>query len=169
MHRVLKMKRKFTPDIFLPLFLFFTLSIIVACSEDDNKDIITDSCSLPIGHLKWTTQGTPYCANATLFADQAIVMTINGITQAGLSMTLELDSVEPGTYTMDDNTNHLLFTDQYAFDWQSSDDQPGTIVITKNDKSANQIEGTFQVNAKNSITGTFRQISNGNFRLTYTE
>lgn len=96
-------------------------------------------------------------------------MTINGITQAGLSMTLELDSVEPGTYTMDDNTNHLLFTDQYAFDWQSSDDQPGTIVITKNDKSANQIEGTFQVNAKNSITGTFRQISNGNFRLTYTE
>lgn len=160
------------PYYILTLLLTGITIGFTSCGDDDddpNTNPVTDGCSLPNGHLKWTTQSTQYCANASLFADQAIDMTINGITQSGLSMTLELDSIEPGTYVMNDNTNHLLFTDQYAFDWQSTDDHPGTLIITKNDKSTNQIEGTFTVNAKNSLTGTLRQISNGNFRLYYTE
>ncbi|MFN8153459.1 MAG: DUF6252 family protein [Bacteroidia bacterium] len=164
------MKTKYTLFLLLPLFM--ALTFITACGDDDddpNTNAVTDGCSLPNGHLKWTTQGTQYCANATLFGDQAIEMTINGITQSGISMTLELDSVDPGTYTMNDNINHLLFTDQFAFDWQSSDDAPGTLVITKNDKTANLIEGSFSVNAKNALTGTMRQISNGSFRINYTE
>lgn len=154
------------------LFITLLAATFISCGDDDddpNTNSATDGCSLPNGHLKWTMQGAQYCSNATLFADQAILMTINGITQSGITMTLELDSIEPGSYQMNDNTNHLLLTDQFAFDWQSTNDLPGTLIITKNDKANNWIEGTFTVNAKNSLTGTTKQISNGNFRVKYTE
>jgi len=160
-------------SIYLLKALFILSAFCIsACGDDDedpNTNPVTDGCTMINGFLKWDYQGTKYCANASLFADQGIIMTVNGITQAGLTMTLELDSVQPGTYQMKDDVNHLLFTDNMAFDWQSTDGNPGTITITKNDTVSNVIEGTFSVNAKNSITGTFRSISNGNFRLIYTE
>lgn len=157
---------------YLPILLLAIAVFITACGEDDedqNTKPGTDGCTLINGFLKWDYQGTKYCANASLFADQGIIMTVNGITQAGLTMTLEIDSVRPGTYQMTDDVNHLLFTDNLAFDWQSTDDNPGTLTILKNDTATNHIEGTFSVNAKNSITGTSRNISNGNFRIFYTE
>ena len=135
------MRKKLFPSGLLLLLLLGMAVLHTSCGDDDddpNTNSVTDGCSMPNGHLKWTSQGTQYCANATLFGDQSIDMTINGITQSGVTMTLELDSVMPGTYQMTSDVNHLLFTDQLAFDWQSTNSQPGTLIITKND-TANKL------------------------------
>jgi hypothetical protein len=49
------------------------------------------------------------CANASLFASEAGgLMTINGITQQGATLTLELDSLSVGTHAMTETNNTIL-------------------------------------------------------------
>lgn len=154
---------------FLLLFLFiFTLS---SCGDDDT-DVpgipLGNNCTLPTGYLKWNFDGSSYCANTSLFADHAIIMTINGITQTGVTMTLELDDITPGTYTMNEDTNSILFTDQLAMAWQSTNSNPGTLIITSNDTANNILQATFDVTVRNPLSQT-KSISQGQIKVFYTE
>ena len=165
------MKNKFLYSLLLlSACLSFTL-LFTACGDDDddnNTNPVTDGCTLPTGYLKWTVDGGQLCSNASLFGDYAIVMTINGISQSGVTMTMELDSVSPGTYQMTENINHLLFTDQLGMAWESTNDNPGTLVITSNNTSTNLIQGTFNITVRNPL-GVSKNITNGNFKISYTE
>ncbi|MBL7924945.1 MAG: hypothetical protein JNL88_12160 [Bacteroidia bacterium] len=145
--------------------------LFLSCGDEDGNPLNgsgSDACSLPNGSLKWTTDGGLKCASASLFADQAMVMTVNGISQTGLSMTLELDSMQPGTYEMKAGVNSLLFTDQLGMAWQSTDDNPGTLVVSSNNASTNLFEASFNCTARNPL-GMSKSISGGTLRVFYTE
>jgi Family of unknown function (DUF6252) len=145
------------------------LTIVSSCKkDDDDDDPVTDLCALPNGSLKWTSNGQNLCANASLFADYAIVMTVNGISQQGATLTLELDSVNQGTYQMKELVNSILYTDVLGMAWQSTDDNPGTITITKNNTSTNEFEATFNVPVRNPL-GMSQTLSGGTLKVFYTE
>ncbi|MBK9401214.1 MAG: hypothetical protein IPN36_10230 [Bacteroidetes bacterium] len=95
-------------------------------------------------------------------------MTINGITQTGVTITLELDDITPGTYTMNEDTNSILFTDQLAMAWQSTNTNPGTLIITANDTVNNILQATFDVTVRNPLSQS-KSISQGQIKVFYTE
>lgn len=154
------------------IICFAALSISILTSCEDEKDVIpsilTDNCQLPNGHLKWSTGGNQSCANASLFGDQGLVMTINGISLTGETFTMELDDVTPGTYSMTTDTNHILHTDQLGMAWESTNGSPATLVILSNNTSTNVLEANFSGTLKNPL-GLNKTISSGSLKIIYTD
>ena len=161
----MKMKIKLIIALLLPTIF---LNSCGDKDDDPNTGPVTDGCTMPNGYLKWTVDGGQLCSNATLFADYAIVMTVNGISQSGVTMTLELDSVTPGTYQMKEDINSVLFTDQLGMAWQSTNDNPGTLQIISNDTSTNLIRANFNLTVRNPF-GISKNITGGQLRIFYTE
>lgn len=95
-------------------------------------------------------------------------MTINGISQQGATLTLELDSVSVGTHAISEITNSILFTTQLAMAYQSTDATPGTLTITSHDTAAKRIRGSFSATLSNQIGLPSAAIA-GNFDLYYVE
>ena len=123
---------------------------------------------VPAYYLQATIDGQTWKADASLFADKAIVMTISGLSQNGSSLTLELDDYTPGTYLIKNSRNHILYTSQMADAFESTDSNPGTLVIISNDQSKNLLKGTFNFTGQSPLTGN-KTISNGTFEVYYTE
>ena len=148
--------------------LFFVL--FSACNEDKDgiPDVLSDNCEMPNGHLKWNFGSNSSCANASLFGDLAIVLTVNGISLSGETLTLELDDVATGNYSISGDTNHLLLTDQLGMAWESSNSNPGTLTILSNNTSSNKLEATFNAQLKNPL-GLSKTLSSGILKITYTE
>lgn len=152
------------------IYCAFFLLALVSCEEEKEvlPSIITDNCILPNGHLKWTSGGNQTCANASLFGDQGLVMTINGISLTGETFTMELDNVTPGTYSMTTDSNHILHTDQLGMAWESTNGNPATLVVLSNNTSTNVLEANFSGTLKNPL-GLNKTITSGTVKITYTE
>lgn len=149
------------------LSLITSFAFINSCKKDDNSSS-TNNCTLPTGYLRCTAGSTDFCADQSLFADYAIVMTINGIAGNGSTLTLELDNVQPGTYQMKELTNHILYTSPLGEGFETTDDNPGTLIITSNNTSTNTIEGSYSATVRSPISGNLN-ITKGTFKVFYTE
>ncbi|HNR20115.1 MAG TPA: DUF6252 family protein [Bacteroidia bacterium] len=145
--------------------LFFAaMSLAFASCKKDKKD----ECDLDGYQLKATVNGSNWCANQTLFADNAILLTINGIRDDGSTLTLEFDSTEVGTFVIKGDTNHILYTDALALGYESTNDNPGTLTVTQNDKSNNKFKANFNVTLRNPVTAANVAL-NGSVEVLYTE
>ena len=151
-------------------FTALFISILTSCEPEKEvlPDILTDNCELPNGHLKWSSGGSQTCANASLFGDLAIIMTINGISLTGETFTLELDDVAPGTYAMTTDTNHILHTDQLGMAWESTNAMPCTLLVLSNNTSTNLLEANFSGTLKSPL-GLTKVINSGTVKVSYTE
>ncbi len=143
--------------------LAVSLLVISSCKKDENQSDPVISY-----YLQATIDGQIWKADATLFADKAIVMTISGLNQQGSSLTLELDDFTPGTYPIKNSRNHILYTSQMADAFESTDGNPGTLVIVSNDEAKNLLKGTFTFTGQSPLTGN-KTISNGSFEVYYIE
>lgn len=150
--------------IVICLWLFATASIAFTSCKKDKKD----ECDLDGYQLKGTINGNDWCANKTLFADNAILLTINGIRDDGSTLTLEFDSTEVGTYIIKGDTNHILYTDALAMGYESTNDNPGSLVVTQNDKSNNKFKANFNVTLRNPATSASVAL-NGSVEVLYME
>lgn len=154
------------------LVLLLAPVIFAACTKDNDDETAPTPASVSCGVDGMRLQGTigseSFCANANLFADLAIVLTANGISQTGTSLTMELDSVSVGAHAASADGNRVLYTDQLGLPWNTANAAPATVQITSHDTIANRIKG--------SITGTLyapagsesRNV-NASFDLTYIE
>ncbi|MFM9008593.1 MAG: DUF6252 family protein [Bacteroidota bacterium] len=145
----------------------FSLFLSSCKEKEDNPVPYVDSCELINGKLAWTFNGANACADANIIADLAIVLTVNGLKQSGESLTFELESVQPGTYGVDDNNNSFTYTDALGMGWITPVQNAGNIVVTSHDAAQNKVKGNFNVALENPLTGAVRTLT-GNFRLTYT-
>ena len=149
--------------------LFTAILLFGGCKKDSPSNTtpaaVACSSALP-NKLSCKVAGQEWCANTTCFGDLAIVMTINGINSSTSSLTLELEDFAPGTYQITQDRNHILYTSGDA--WESTNDNPGTLVITSNDTSTNRLTGTFSVTLRSPIRGNLT-VTNGSFNLFYTE
>lgn len=144
------------------------LALLTGCSKKKDENPSAANCLLNNYYLKANIGGTDWCANTSLFADYAIVMTINGISSNGATMTLELDDVTPGNYAIKQDRNHVLYTSSLGVGYESTNDNPGSLTILSNDTSANIINGSFNVTLRSPLSGNI-SVSNGTFKLFYTE
>ncbi|HQV01264.1 MAG TPA: DUF6252 family protein, partial [Bacteroidia bacterium] len=128
----------------LVLFLVIAMGFM-GCNKDSET---------PIKYfLKANIYGATWEANTSLFADQAIVLTVNGMKSDGSTLTMEINDVTPGTYPITNDRNHILYTSQLADAFESKNALPGSLVIISNDVSKNIIKGTFQVTVQSPLTG----------------
>jgi hypothetical protein len=153
-----------------PIALFLTISLLFSCSEKITDEVpYLDECQLVNGSIKWNFDGNSYCANANIIAGYAVGLTLNGITLSGVSLTMELDSIEPGTYNVSQSENVIVYTDQLGLAWTSTDSNAGSITISSHDSVSNKIRATFIGSLRSPITGEIKQISNGQISVTYVE
>lgn len=153
------------------LFLSIIMLTIAGCKKDE-KPTTTNTpveCSsiLP-NKLSGKIDGQSWCADQTCFGDQAIIMTINGINSNGSTLTLELDDFTPGTYPINQDQNHILYTSSIAMAFESTNSNPGTLVISSNDTTTNLIKGTINTSLQNPLGGN-TTLSEGSFSIYYTE
>ena len=145
------------------------IALLSSCKKDEEETETPIICGLPNGTLKWKENGVEKCANASLFADYTIDMTVNGISVQGPSMTLEMDSLSVGTYPLTADYNYMLYTDGLALAWEATNEQPGSITITSHNESTNRIEANFHINLVSPISGATKQITDGQLSIIYTE
>jgi len=148
------------------LVLFLGIS---SCKEKEETPIpYVDPCELINGRLNWSFNNASFCADANIIADLGIVLTVNGLNMNGPSLTFELESVQPGTYGVDDNNNSFTYTDALGLAWITPVQNAGNIIVTSHDAAQNKVQGTFSVALENPLTGVTQNLS-GTFRLTYTD
>ena len=152
-------------------YLFIFLFFVTACKKDPVNEIVNplDNCTMLNGSMSWNFDGSSYCANSSLLAAKSTALTLNGITLTGVTLTLQLDSIVPGTYGMTSTTNSIIFTDQIGNAWTAVDSNPGSLTVTKNDTTLNRFEANFNCNVKSPITGVTKQISGGSIKVYYIE
>jgi hypothetical protein len=161
------MNRKYS---FLSALLLCAGVVTFISCKDEPEDIDPPLiCGLPNGTIRWKENGVEKCANATIIADNAIILTISGLSAQGPTITFELDSVSVGTHALTADYNYMLYTDGLALGWEATNEHPGSITITSHNESTNRIEGTFQINAVNPLNGVTKQITDGQLSVTYTE
>lgn len=148
--------------------LLLISALASGCSKKKDEQPAVDNCLLNNYYLKADISGASWCANTSLFADYAIVMTINGISSNGATLTLELDDVSPGTYPIKQDRNHILYTSSLGVGYESTNDNPGSLTILSNDTSSNIINGSFNATLRSPVSGNI-SVANGTFKLFYTE
>lgn len=152
------------------LSLLISLTLLSSCTEKVTDELpFLDECQLVNGSIKWDFDGTSYCANANIIAGYAGGLTLNGLTLTGVSLTMELDSIEPGTYNVSQAQNIIVYTDQLGLAWTSTDSNAGSIIISSHDSVSNKVRATFIGSLRSPITGEIKQISNGQISVTYVE
>lgn len=155
------------------LALFFIALATFACKKEDDTAPSTSTpaatCGIAGARLQSTFGSESFCANASLFGDLAVdVLTVNGISQSGITLTLELDSLEPGSYDMGTDVNHVLYTSGLAMGYESVDGDPATLVIDSHDATANRIRGSITGPLFEPLGGSSHVI-NATFDITYLE
>lgn len=149
------------------------LVLVVSCGKE-KQDLPTalgggsTECGTSGARLQATFDGASWCANASLFAAFADILTVNGITTMGSTLTMELDSLGVGTYAMSAESNRLLFTTNLGLAYNSSDAEPATLNITSHDAATRRIQGNFSGNLSPVLGGGDKAIA-GSFDLFYVE
>jgi hypothetical protein len=144
--------------LLIPISLFFS-----GCKKDTpSPSPVTDVCILPNGFIKWNDNIGSYCAT-TAFADEAITMTVNGISANGPTITFDLTDYATGTHPITESINSIYYTNALGFAFTSSNSNPGTLNITYYSPSNHQIKGNFNcivydpsgLNAPVNLSGSF--------------
>jgi len=153
--------------------LLLTAFLFVSCSKDKDDPATPApstpaTCGIAGARLQASFQGATFCANTFLFGDLGTHLTVNGIASNGATLTLELDSLEVGSYEMDGSTNYMIHTSAMALGYETVNATPATLNIASHDTASNRIQGSFSGPIVEPAGGTSAQIS-GTFDITYTE
>ena len=153
--------------IYLLLASFFLL-LLAGCEKDTPaSNPVIDVCQLPNGFVRWADANGSYCAT-TAFADEAIEMTINGISTNGPSITLTLNDYGVGSHPITETGNSIFYTSALGFSYLSSNSNPGTLTITSYSSTNHQIKGSFQTTFYDPAGILPPTNLSGNFSLYYT-
>lgn len=154
-------------------FLILSSALFVSCSKEKDDPATPApstpaACGISGARLQASFQGATFCANTFLFGDLGTHLTVNGIASNGATLTLELDSLEVGSYEMDGSTNYMIHTSAMAMGYETVNTTPATLNITTHDTASNRIQGSFNGPVVEPVGGASAQIS-GTFDITYTE
>jgi len=141
---------------------------ITGCAKE--KEEIPDplSCDKPNGTLNWSFDGKSYCANSGLSANLEDLLVLNGISAEGVSLSMLVDSVQPGTYQISLSKNGLTCTDRSGTVWMPSETVSGSITINSHSPSTRFIDASFVCTLQNAA-GQTKELKSGRFRITYTQ
>lgn len=154
-------------------FLIPITLLIFSCQKPE--DVVPSPLSMPSAEdcgaagarLQAVFDGTDFCANVNLFCSPASgEITINGLSSVGSTLTLQLDTMAPGTYDMSTSDNVVLFTTSFGIGYMSNDSLPATLTISEHDTEADRIKGSFSGELITALGGAPKSIS-GSFDMYY--
>jgi hypothetical protein len=150
------------------LLTIFSIFNISSCEEDPvYTNPVVDVCLLPNGFIKWNDNIGNYCAT-TAFADEAITMTMNGISANGPTITFDLTDYSPGSHPITESINSIYYTNALGFAFTSSNNNPGILNITYYSSNNHQIKGNFSCTVYDP-SGLNPPVNlNGSFSMYYT-
>jgi hypothetical protein len=151
------------------------LLLVTACTKEDDPPLVpgtggaTADCGTPGSRLQATIDGSAYCPDVNLFAALgAGAITMSGLSSMGSTLTLEIDSLGVGSYSMSETANTLLHTTTLGLGYMSSDSDPATLTITEHDTTLRRIKGSFAGTLYSAIGAAPKNIT-GSFDMLYTE
>lgn len=154
--------------------LCFFISVILmgtACVKDENDatpDLPIAICGIDGMRMEVQVDGSETCFSTSLIGNLADgQLMIGGMHPTTGSMALQLDELTVGTHSATGQMNHLLLIVGGAT-YESTDDAPGSIVISAHDIGGNRIKGSFSASLV-SPEGSPSKTVAGTFDLTYIE
>lgn len=133
----------FNKQCIVLILIIISIFNFTSCEEETiTQQPVIDICILPNGFIKWNDNIGSYCAT-TAFADEAITMTMNGISANGPTITFDLTDYTPGSHPITETINSIYYTNALGFAFTSSNNNPGTLTITYYSSTNHQIKGNF--------------------------
>ncbi|MBK7554739.1 MAG: hypothetical protein IPO17_00505 [Flavobacteriales bacterium] len=145
------------------------VSLFAACAIEENPIVqtITPGCGTDGNRFQADLGGADFCAEGSLVAVAGEgALTINGLALNGVSLTLQIDSLQVGLHESNEANNNILLMEQ-GQNYTVGPGGEGTITITSHDEISNSVTGSFEAGLLNVQSGVQRSVS-GSFEVIYT-
>jgi hypothetical protein len=154
-----------------PLSILVILLTLSACAKAGKEvaeelGIVPTTCGTDGARMEATVGDGSFCADGQIIAvsDGSTAM-VTGIGLLGNTLSLQLDTLDPGTYPITEAQNAILFM-SLGTPYVTTGDLPGTLAIEAHDPVVRRIKATFNVNLRNEMSGAARPVS-GSIDVTY--
>jgi hypothetical protein len=153
------------------LFLLFTIAIILfgSCKKDNNPAQFFIKCK--IDGQDYRPNGCANCMRGQLLDDTVFMMNANADFQTVSIGVIQKPSITTKAYILDRVGSGGSYKNSTTTDdvFRTNSSNNGQLIITTIDKENKIISGTFYFKAYNAFQNKNITISNGEFRLRYTD
>ncbi|HRH68027.1 MAG TPA: hypothetical protein PLB89_00835 [Flavobacteriales bacterium] len=154
------------------LLLLMTIATLSACVKAGKEvaeelGIVPSSCGTDGARIEAQVDDASFCADGQIVAlSDGHTATITGLGLLGSSLSLELDTLEAGTYPINEARNAIMYM-SLGTPYTSMADQPGTLTISGHDVEGHRLKAHFEATLRNEMSGGTKAIS-GSVDVTYT-
>ncbi len=151
--------------IFLSIALIAFIMIGCSKDDDDNNDDNNNN-NPPTAGFNAKIDGTTWTSTGSLATMENGTTTISGFSAKSTSITLSVNAVSAGTYTLGQTAQHIaiLIDDSGTYSTNADASGSGEIVISDVNTSDSLISGTFHFEAYEIMqSGTKKTITEGSF------
>ncbi len=155
------------------LLLSVSIITLTACAKAGKEvaeelGIIPSTCGADGARVQAQVDGSSFCGDAQVVAvSDGISATVSGITLLGNTLSIQLDTLAPGTYTISEAENAVLYM-AIGTPYTSMGDSAGSVTISSHDAAAHSLKATFAATVRNEMSGSTKAIS-GSVDVTYTD
>lgn len=155
------------------LLLFcVSLATLTACAKAGKEvaeelGIIPSTCGADGARVQATVDGASFCADGQIVAvADGTSANVSGIGLLGNTLTLQLDTLAVGAYTISEAQNAMLYL-ATGTPYATMGDSAGVLTITAHDQAAHTLKASFQATLRNEMSGATKPVS-GSVDVTYT-
>ncbi|NLL27920.1 MAG: hypothetical protein GX259_03925 [Bacteroidales bacterium] len=145
------------------LVLVSSSLMLIGCKKDKKDDIPKETYNCV---LTAKVDGLVFSVSTPLAQMSMGVLQIGGTNAAGSMQVVMAYDVTAGTYTITGDTDEAVY-------WKSGENSfwpmTGSLVVSKHDVSNNIVEGTFTASLREMSTDVYAEITEGVFKMKYTE
>ncbi len=146
------------------LLFLVSLLTITACAKAGKEvaeelGLVPSTCGSEGARIEATIGGDTFCANAQIIAlSDGASANISGVGLLGTTLTLQVDSLAEGTFSINEAENALLLM-SLGTPYVSVADQVGTLHITGFDPVARRLKADLEATVRNEMDGATKNIS----------
>ncbi|MBL7953075.1 MAG: hypothetical protein JNM62_15305 [Flavobacteriales bacterium] len=155
-------------NILLLIVSIITLSACAKAGQEvaEELGIIPSTCGSDGARVQAEVDGSSFCGDAQIIAmSDGHSATVSGIALLGNTLSLQLDTLGVGTYTISEADNAVLYLSG-GTPYTTDSDSAGSVIITGHDGAAHRLKATFQARVRNEMSGSSKAIS-GSLDVTY--
>lgn len=154
--------------------LLFSVSIVTltACAKAGKEvaeelGLIPSTCGADGARVQATVDGSSFCADGQIVAvSDGESANVSGIGLLGNTLTMQVDTLAPGTYTIGEAENAMLYL-ATGTPYATMGDSAGRLTIEAHDETAHTLKVSFQATLRNEMSGSSKPVS-GSADVIYT-
>lgn len=146
-----------------------TLSACVKAGKEvaEELGIIPSGCGADGARVQATVDGASFCADGQIVAvSDGTSANVSGIGLLGNTLTMQLDTLAPGTYAISEAENAILYL-ATGTPYVSMGDSAGALTIIAHDETAHTLKASFEATLRNEMSGAAKPVY-ASVEVTYT-